>query len=500
MNYLHLGDCLEVLRHEISDSSVDLIYIDPPFNSKRNYNIFFDDKDIQTQRVAFEDTWSLKNIQDSLSELQSLKTEKIHRLLTAYSEVAPFAFPYLVMMSLRILELHRVLKPTGSFYLHCDPNMSHYLKTVCDLIFGAENFLNEIIWCYRERGISKTCYNKKHDVILFYCKKRGLHIFNYAQITEEYSEVTVKKFKYTDENGRKFRIRGRNVPQAGEWRRKTDIPIECESEYSYRQYLDESDGSLARDWIEMPFLNQAAKERLGYPTQKPKALLERIIKASSNQGDTVLDAFCGCGTTLDAAEGLGRKWTGIDISPVAVSLIKRRLADTYGKVLSKYEVRGTPKDEPSAIRLWEQNPFAFQDWWITELGAFSATYGRKGSDKGLDGIAKYLIGTDRETVKAAFQVKGGKVQSKDVDALLGAMNKHKCELGVFLIIKPPTGPMLETVGVSGFLKTHGFNYPKLQILTLSEYFSGKQLKLPQTNITFESAPFKGKGMNQLELI
>jgi site-specific DNA-methyltransferase (adenine-specific) len=155
MNYLHFGDCLEVLRSEIPDESVDLIYIDPPFNSKRNYNIFFDDKDIRTQRTAFEDTWSLKNIQDSLAELQSLRTEKIYNLLTVYSEVAPFAFPYLVMMSLRITELHRVLKPTGSFYLHCDPTMSHYLKTVCDIIFGVKNFRNEIIWCYKLGGRPK---------------------------------------------------------------------------------------------------------------------------------------------------------------------------------------------------------------------------------------------------------------------------------------------------------------------------------------------------------
>jgi len=502
MNTLYLGDCLNVLRDNVPDESVDLIYNDPPFNSKRDYNIFFDDKEIQTQRIAFEDTWTLKNIQDSLAELHTLKTDNLYFLLLTYQKVAPHAFPYLTMMSLRILEMHRVLKPTGSFYLHCDPTMSHYLKTVCDVIFGAKNILNEIVWCYGERGISKRSYNKKHDIILFYAKINGEHLFNYKDIAEPYSESTIKKFKYTDTDGRKFRIRGRNVPEAGVLRQKTDIPIELESEFTYRQYLDESDGVLARDWFEMDFLNQAADECLGYPTQKPKALLERIIKASSNEGDTVLDGFSGCGTTVDAAEGLHRNWIGIDISPIAISLVKRRLLDTYGEHLSKFEVRGTPTDEQSAIELWKQNPNAFQDWWLTEFEVFSTTFGTKGADKGIDGIAQYL--TDPKTqnvIRAAFQVKGGvHIQSKDIDALLGAMDKHKCELGVFLTIAEPTKPMLDTIASSGFIEIPGFKIPRLQILTLEDYFKNKLLKLPKYNITFKAAQLKGKKkQNQMKM-
>jgi site-specific DNA-methyltransferase (adenine-specific) len=247
------------------------------------------------------------------------------------------------------------------------------------------------------------------------------------------------------------------------------------------------------DVWDLPILNSAAKERLGYPTQKPKALLERIIKSSSNEGDLVLDGFCGCGTTIDAAEGLHRKWIGIDISPIAISLIKRRLHHTYKKSLSEFEVRGTPTDEQSAHRLWKENAFAFQDWWITEFEAFSSTFGTKGADKGVDGIALYAMDNKDTTARAAFQVKGGeKVQSKDIDALLGAIEKHKCDMGVFLTTAEPTKPMLDTVAGAGFVKLPGFEFPKLQILTLKEFFAGKRPKLPSVNITFKAAQHSGK--------
>ena len=244
--------------------------------------------------------------------------------------------------------------------------------------------------------------------------------------------------------------------------------------------------------------NNSAKESLGYPTQKPKALLERIIKASSNEGDTVLDAFCGCGTSIDAAEGLHRKWIGIDISPIAISLIKRRLKDAYGKSLNKFEVRGVPEDEPSAIRLWNENPFAFQDWWLTEFEVFSTTEGKKGADKGIDGIGQYMVGNN-ETTRVAFQVKGGKVQSKDIDALIGVLSKHKCELGVFLTIEAATKPMLDTVAQQGFIEYNGVQYPKIQIFTLKDFYNNKNLKLPQDNVTFKAASFKGKKSKQIEL-
>ena len=525
MNTLYLGDCLNVLRDNIPDESVDLVYIDPPFNSKRDYNIFFDDKEIQTQRIAFEDTWTLKNIQDSLAELHTLKTDDVYYLLLTYQKVAPHAFPYLTMMSLRILELHRVLKPIGSFYLHCDPTMSHYLKTVCDLIFEEKNFRNEISW-RRSQPKSHTTSNfaKCRDVILRYSKTENT-IFN--KVHGDYDQEYVEKFyKYTDEDGRKYQLGDLTNPNKNRpnltyeflgitrvWRWTKERMLKAYKEGKIvqgkdgavpriKRYLDEMSGQIITDdWDDIEHLHGSHSETLGYPTQKPKALLERIIQASSNEGDTVLDGFCGCGTTIDAAEGLHRNWIGIDISPIAISLIKRRLKDTYAEGLNKFEVRGTPADEQSAKELWKQNPFAFQDWWLTEFEVFSTTFGTKGADKGVDGLAQYLKDPkSQEVIRAAFQVKGGHIESKDIDALLGAIEKHKCEIGVFLTIEEPTKPMLDTVAGSGFVEIPGYKIPKLQILTLKDYFRNKLPKLPPVNITFKAAQLKGKKkQNQMKM-
>jgi site-specific DNA-methyltransferase (adenine-specific) len=526
MNYLYLGDCLDVLQDYVKDESVDLIYIDPPFNSKRNYNVFFDDKEIQVQRLAFEDTWSLKNVNDSMQQLRTVQREKMYNLLRVYQEIAPQVFPYLVMMTLRIIELHRVLKPTGSFYLHCDPTASHYLKTVCDAVFGANHFKNEIIWQrINAKGNVQRKFGAVHDTLYIYTKKLGEEVWNqpYRSLNPEYVN---KMYRHLEEGtNRRYRLSDLTVPiqrassgQLYEWKGKKPVATRCwvyakekmedleqqgrivysKNDYpSYKRYLDEIEGEKVPDvWGD---INPAlSKEFLGYPTQKPLALLERIIQASSNEGNLILDAFCGCGTTVTAAEGLNRQWIGIDISPFAISLIKRRLQAHYKGDLHKLDVRGIPTDEKSAIKLWEHNAFAFQDWWITEFEAFSTTFGKKGADKGVDGIAKYALpGTE---LKVAFQVKGGeKVQSKDIDALLGAMVKHKCELGVFLTRAEATKPMLETIVQMGHHDVNGFSFPKLQLLTLQEFFAGKRPHLPATNITFKTAESVGKGGTQEEL-
>jgi site-specific DNA-methyltransferase (adenine-specific) len=516
MNQLYLGDCLDVLRNrkDIPEQSVDLVYIDPPFNSKRDYAIFFDDANIQTQHVAFEDTWSLKNIQQSLVELDTLETENVLKLLKTFGSVSTHAFPYLVMMALRIVEIHKTLKLTGSFYLHCDPTMSHYLKTVCDVIFGAENFRNEISW-QRSQPKSHTTVNFPNcrDVILRYSKSDKV-TFNkvYGLQDESYIE---NFYRYEDEDGRKYRLDNLANPNKDRpnltyeflgvtrvWRWTKERMQKAYEEGlvvqskpgavpAFKRYLDENLGKpITDDWDDIEHLHGSNAETLGYPTQKPRALLERIIEASSNPGDVVLDAFCGCGTTVDAAEHLGRKWIGIDISPVAILLIKKRLRDTYKEAVSKFEVRGVPIDKGSAIELWNQNPFAFQDWWVTEFEVHSPTYGTKGADKGLDGIGKYVIGKKGETCKVGFQVKGGKkVESKDIDAFLGALKKSDCELGVFLSIEEATRPMLETMNKVGTVELFGTKYPKVQFLTLKDFFAGKRPKLPPNNITFSTAKF-----------
>lgn len=401
--------------------------------------------------------------------------------------------------------------------------MSHYLKTICDIVFIEKNYRNEISW-KRSNPKSHTTNNIPNcrDIILRYTKNDNF-TFNkiFQPLDEEYVE---KAYKYKDEEGKPYRLlpllnpnnnrpnltyEFLGVKRVWRWTKermaqayKDGLVVQLKEGAvpQYKKYLEDSAGrTITNDWNDIE--QASGNEALGYPTQKPRALLERIIQASSNEGDTVLDAFCGCGTTVDAAESLHRNWIGIDISPIAISLIKRRLKDTYGKQLNNFEVRGTPTDEQSAIELWRQNPNAFQDWWLTEFEVFSTTFGTKGADKGVDGIGQYLVNPNsNETIKAAFQVKGGThVQSKDIDALLGAMEKHKCQLGIFLTIENATKPMLETVAASGFVEVPGFKYPRVQILTLKEYFQNKMPKLPSVNVTFKAATRKGKKSHQEEL-
>jgi site-specific DNA-methyltransferase (adenine-specific) len=378
------------------------------------------------------------------------------------------------------------------------------LKNVCDIIFAEKHFQDEIIWKRTfNSGSSKSIAKKfpiNTDSILYYTKSGE---FTFNKMYRPYAEGALKRYDKEDTNGRFMWVPLKTVSKArlAELRKSGEIREEPGMKYPrYKKYFDETKGAAIdniRDDIEQMATRGESIERLGYPTQKPKALLERIIKASSNEGDVVLDGFCGCGTTIDAAEGLHRKWIGVDISPIAISLIKRRLHHTYKKGLAEFEVRGTPTDEQSAQRLWKENAFAFQDWWITEFEAFSATFGTKGADKGVDGIALYAMDNKDTTARVAFQVKGGeKVQSKDIDALLGAIEKHKCDMGVFLTTAEPTKPMLDTVAGAGFVKLPGFEFPKLQILTLKDFFAGKRPKLPSVNITFKAAQHSGKKGNQ----
>ncbi|HEY0006386.1 MAG TPA: DNA methyltransferase [Pyrinomonadaceae bacterium] len=522
-NLLYCGDNLDVLRKYVDAESVDLIYIDPPFNSKRDYNIFFDEKDSQTQRIAFEDTWSYKNIQDSLAELRTLQTHNLYTLLESYRIVAPLAFPYLVVMTLRLVELHRVLKRTGSFYLHCDSTMSHYLKTICDAIFGEKNFRNEIIWKRTSSHNDSRKWAHIQDTILFYAGKG----FTWNPIYLEHDPVYVKNFyRFSDNRGRyrlheiirtasmgprpnlAYEYKG-YTPEWG-WRMVREkveaLDKDGRLEWSgtgrpyLKRYLHEQEGTPASTiWLDIPPLSAAAAERLGYPTQKPKALLERIIQASSNEGDVVLDAFCGCGTTIDAAEGLHRRWIGIDISPVAISLMKRRMTETYKNQLSSFEILGVPKDEPSAIKLWQENAFAFQDWWLMEYDVFSTTFGTKGPDKGIDGLGLFAE-RNSEPARIGFQVKGGKhISSKDIDAFMGAMQKFQCSMGVFMSINNPTPPMMETVASSDFINIGKKHYPRLQLITLHDHFLNRRPKLPPVNLTFRSAQYAGKKLMQYTL-
>jgi len=371
-NCLYFGDNLDILRHHIKDESVDLIYLDPPFNSNRAYNVIFQDKTgkkAAAQIQAFEDTWWWSDdTQAAYDEMLSGSYPvQLKEMLRAFREfMGPTEMmAYLTMMAIRLFELHRVLKQTGSLYLHCDPTASHYLKILLDQVFGIKNFINEVVWCYELGGrVSKRAYGRRHDTILFYAKSAD-HVFNWDKVLIDWDEKGKAKFKYQDEKGR-YRLIGRflkDSPIKGH----RDVSPEWEEshpELVQRYYMKQ--GKAQVDFWNISPINQASPERIGYPTQKPLTLLERIIKASSNEGDVVLDPFCGCGTTIAAAEKLRRKWIGIDITFLAVALIKKRIFEHFPDC--KFEIVGEPKSTDDAKALFKQSPFQFESWAVSFLG------------------------------------------------------------------------------------------------------------------------------------
>jgi site-specific DNA-methyltransferase (adenine-specific) len=401
---------------------------------------------------------------------------------------------YFVMMTSRLLELRRVMKKDGSIYLHCDPTASHYLKIIMDTIFGLKNFRNEIVWCYKERELSRRYWNKKHDIILFYVKNAtSKYAFNWSTATYEYTKGTIDKFNLVDENGRKFQIRGKGGSVTG----KHGLSLEIEREHPdwvYRDYLDEKPGVLPRDWwSDISFLNRAARERLGYPTQKPLALLERIIKASSDPGDVVLDPFCGCGTAIEAAEKLNRKWIGMDITHLAIQLVRKRIDDAFeGKC--QYRVHGIPEDYGSAKALALQDKYEFQ-WWALSLVDARPFGGedikRKGKDRGIDGIFSFIDDKKRKSKFVVVSVKGGKTSPAHIRDLKGTIEREKASMGILITLDPPTKEMKIEAASAGFYESELFKkrFPKIQIISVKEYFADNQrAELPR--FTGRSLDFK----------
>ena len=475
-NTLYYGDNLNVLRRHIQDETVDLIYLDPPFNSKATYNVLFGEKNgsqATAQIKAFDDTWTWD--QSSAQSYQEVVEGggKVSQAMQAFRTLLGDndMLAYLSMMAPRLMELRRVLKPTGSIYLHCDPTASHYLKMLMDAVFEARNFRNEIVW---ERGTAsggKAGGNKhvpNHDIILFYSKdvKNSFFRRQYIPYTEAYIE---QRFKYTDESGRRYRL------QLG----------------NRRQYLDESKGKPTSDiWVDIFPINPMAKEKLGYPTQKPEALLERILQASSNKGDLVLDPFCGCGTAVAVALRLNRRWIGIDITQAAIRTIKERLKDTFGSDLV-YQVIGEPVSIPDAQTLADQDPYQFQ-WWALGLVGARPVEQKKGSDKGIDGRL-YFHDEGGKTKQIILSVKAGHTSVDHIRDLRGVVEREQAEIGVLLTMQEPTRPMRTEVAGAGFYHSPGWdqNYPKLQILTVAELLAGKGIEMPpirQVNKTFKKAP------------
>jgi DNA modification methylase len=514
-NKLFYGDNLDVLREHIASESVDLIYLDPPFNSNANYNILFKSKTgdgADAQIEAFEDTWHWNDhAEDAFDQvIRSGNTdaaELLRAIRTFLGENDMMA--YLSMMAIRLIELHRVLKPTGSLFLHCDPTASHYLKLLLDGVFGKEHYINEIVWkrsdSHNDAGQGATHFGRIHDVIFRY-QKSELATFN--QQHTPLPQKTVEKWyrNVEPETGRRYNKADVTAPGGADpkkrnphyewngltryWRysreRMQKLHDEGRLVYSssgmtyQKRYLDESKGIPIQDWwddIAMLRGIHGEGERLGYPTQKPVALLERIISTSSNEGDVVLDPFCGCGTAVHAAQKLGRQWIGIDVTHLAISLIEKRLRDAFPGI--QFEVHGTPKDLASAEDLAQRDKYQFQWWAVSMVDALPFGGKKKGADGGIDGII-YFKPDGKRTEKALVSVKGGNnVSVNMIRDLHSAMEREKAPIGVFITAALPTRPMeTEAAAVGRFEDEWGRTYPKLQIITLAELFQGRKPQIP----------------------
>ena len=524
-NKLYYGDNYEVLKRYVKDETVDLVYLDPPFNSRQDYNVLFAEKDgsqSSSQIHAFEDTWEW-NIDAQLS--YELIVEQGGRVADALRAFKTFLFnsdmmAYLAMMAPRLIELRRVLKQTGSIYLHCDPTASHYLKILMDAVFGPENFRSNIV-CKRTSSHSNASrnYGAVNDDLLFYVKSNAAYTYNVQYVP--YSENYVKENYYrVDENGRLYRTDNlRNPsdrpnlkyeykgykPHANGWAiskermEKLDsegrlhFPKSKDGRILLKRYLDEMPGmQVTNIWDDILVIHAMALERLGYPTQKPEALLERIIKASSNEGDLVLDPFCGCGTTVQVAQRINRRWIGIDITHLAIGLIKKRLSDAFGpEIRDRYEVVGEPTDYNGAAALAAEDKYQFQWWALGQVGARPADQ-KKGADRGIDGRLYFHDDDSGKSKQIVFSVKAGHVTVPQGRDLRGVLEREKAEIGIFISFEEPTRPMLKEAAEAGFYKSGPLDelvYPRIQILTIQQILDGKQPEYPaRRDATFKKAP------------
>lgn len=525
-NTLYFGDNLRILREHVAADSVDLIYLDPPFNSNATYNVLFRERsgeDSAAQITAFDDTWRWsRESADAYQDVVRNGPEKLGKLLTTLREFLGQndMMAYLTMMAQRLAELHRVLKPTGSIYLHCDPTASHYLKLLMDAVFGVENYMSEITWQRTSAHNDSKRFGQVRDIILYYSKTDNR---KWNPVYVPHSEKYVSDFyRYEDDKG-KYRLdhiiltaglgprpnliyeyKG-YTPQWG-WRMTRDKLETLDKEGGlvwsktgrpYRKrYLSEGQ-SPTNLWADIKNLSGRAKERLGYPTQKPEALLERIISASSNEGDVVLDPFCGCGTAIAVAERLRRKWIGIDITHLAISLMKSRLQDAFAADLSPYRIIGAPQDIASARALAQDgaNDGRYQfEWWALGLvGARPAQDKKKGADKGIDGYINFFDDESGKPKRVIVQVKSGNVRRNDIATLKGDMDRENAVIALFITLQPPTRPMEQEALSAGFYEPAHFpdrRYPRIQILTIADLLSGSARAdyLDIAQATFRQAP------------
>jgi DNA modification methylase len=547
------GDNLTMLKDHVADDSVDLVYLDPPYNSKRSYNMLFKEPSGQVSPAQFQvftDTWnwgeaSIKAL-DRMKEHGPLRIRTLLPTLCDILQTNPMS-AYLVMMTERLLELHRVLKSTGTLYLHCDPSASHYLKLVLDAIFGPQRFLNEISWkrssAHNDTTQGMSRYGRIRDVILVYTKSAE---YTWNPMYTDYSDdYLAQEYRHLSPEGRSYKETDVTAAKPGgdtdyEWRVKrraergqrwcADLDLEYLHakegwEYAgvrpYRgrswafskanmadlaregrlihretgmprliQFADEMPGVALQDhWDDI--LPVSGKESLGFATQKPLALLERIVQASSKPGDVVLDPFCGCGTAIVAAEKHGRQWIGIDVTTLAISVIEGRLADLFEEP-PRYTVTGLPHDESGARRLRDEGRHQFE-WWATSLLKAVPVDGhrKKGADRGIDGVITFYDPLSPKPKLCLVQVKSGHVQERDIRDLRGTVaNRDGAEVGVFVTLEKPTRPMVRAAREGGVYSSEwmGRDYARIQILTIEDLLSGRRPDLPPQVPTTRPGP------------
>ncbi|MDQ2817798.1 MAG: site-specific DNA-methyltransferase [Candidatus Eremiobacteraeota bacterium] len=543
-NQLYYGNNLRVLPEYVANASVDLVYLDPPFNSNQNYNVLFREhsgSSAAAQIKAFEDTWEW-NIETSRTYEEVVEAGgPVANVLRAFRTFLGSSdmLAYLSMMAPRLVELRRVIRSTGSIYLHCDPTASHYLKMLMDAVFGPKNFRNHITWQRSDtHNDARHQFSAVSDHLLFYALS-DKYTFNrqhsgYPRLTLrawykwlELSDGAIRRMTKDElesqvipKGARRFNLgdlaspnprrnlmydyKGYPHPPKG-WRCDLDrmklldskglliFPATKSGRIMYKRYLDEQSGVTVGDvWTDISQLRASMAERLGYPTQKPEALLDRIISASSNPGDVILDPFCGCGTAIASAERLGRKWIGIDITHLAITLIKHRLTDTYGPDFKNtYTIVGEPVSLPDAEALAIQDPFQFQVWALGLVGARPAGGIKKGADRGIDGqLFFHDESLGGRTKQIIFSVKAGHVNVAHLRDLRGVIDREKADIGALICLQKATREMEREAASAGFYESNNWGrFPKLQVLTVQELLEYKRyVEYPrQGNVTFRKA-------------
>ena len=526
-NTLYYGDNLPILREYIQDESIDLIYLDPPFNSNRSYNVLFKDESgssADAQLTTFDDTWHWgPSAAEIYEELVTGSNPEIGTMISALHQFIGEnqMMAYLVMMATRLVELQRVLKPTGSLYLHCDPTASHYLKIILDTIFGVENFGNEIIWQRTNtKGLAFTGFASNHDIIFRYTKS-DQWVWN-SQYTNYDPEYLEKFYKYYEpKTGRRYQLGDLVNPNPDRpnltyeflgiirvWRwpkermeaaYKKGIVVQTKpgAVPRLKRYLDEQEGLPIGDiWSDILPIQAGSAERPGYPTQKPLPLLERIIQTSSNPGDLVLDPFSGCGTAISAAQKLGRQWIGIDITYLAIAMHKNRLKELFNlEPKVDYQVIGEPMDDNDAHQLAHDNPYQFQWWALSAIQAMplggqeGKKEGKKDADGGIDGVINFIDDPKGKVSQVLVQVKSGSGHSSHIRDLGGIIEGNQAAIGVFITLEPPTSEMKKEAASAGFYTSpiNGQKYPRLQILCIEDLFKGEKVKMPPTASTSKKA-------------